>query len=374
MRKKLLIDVTSTILAKGGYLSGIGQSTLWLLNQFSKRNDIPFDVEVYASPGLTNLNFDFYSWPFKKHVIPLPKRYLDVNTRASWACYWRKLFYNYNLYHIPGVIDNTYKGEPIVSTFHDLIAYKRLPDGHRRKELYKEVADRAKGILCISNYVKSDVVNTLNVDPETCSVVYWAYNTDLYHSVPTDEIQKVLRKFGINNPYFFTCSCSDPRKNVVTALRAFKKFLTYNPEHIFVLSWGKPTNEILQEFAKEIEDRKIIFLPYTSDEELVALYNGASMTVYVSREEGFGSPIHESFGCGTPVMTCRNSSLQEVGGDAAIYVGEDAVDDMVDIYMMFEKGQYDINLFATKKTCVLNKFSTDNCINGYIDFYQKHLD
>jgi glycosyltransferase involved in cell wall biosynthesis len=27
--------------------------------------------------------------------------------------------------------------------------------------------------------------------------------------------------------------------------------------------------------------------------------------------------------CGCPVITCRNSSLPEVGGDAAIYVGED---------------------------------------------------
>ncbi len=372
-KKKLLIDVTSTILPRGGYLSGIGQSTLWLLNQLGSWGNLPFEIEVFACPGLTNLDYDFYSWPFKKHIIPLPKRFLDVNTRNSLALYWRKLFYRYNLYHIPGVIDNTYQGESFVSTFHDLIAYKRLPDGHRKKELYKDVAQKSKGILCISNYVKADVVKTLNVDPDKCNVVYWAHNTDLYHTISRNEIDKVLRKFGIYNPYFFTCSCSDPRKNVITALKAFKKFLTFNPDHIFVLSWGKPYKEILEEFSEEIKQRKIIFLPYTSDEDLVALYNGASMTVYVSREEGFGSPIHESMGCGTPVMTCRNSSLEEVGGDAAIYVGEDAVDEMVDVYKMFEEGKYDLRVFRNKSIQVLSKFTTKKCIQGYIEFYNKYM-
>lgn len=43
---------------------------------------------------------------------------------------------------------------------------------------------------------------------------------------------------------------------------------------------------------------------------------------FPSAYEGFGLPILEAMACGTLVITCRNSSLEEVGGEAAIYMDE----------------------------------------------------
>ena len=45
--------------------------------------------------------------------------------------------------------------------------------------------------------------------------------------------------------------------------------------------------------------------------------------------EGFGLPITEAMACGCPVITCRNSSLFEVSGNAAIYVDEYSVIEMI---------------------------------------------
>ena len=84
-------------------------------------------------------------------------------------------------------------------------------------------------------------------------------------------------------------------------------------------------------------------------------------------------PILESFACGTPVMTCRNSSLPEVGQDAAIYVGEDGIDEMVDVMRMYESASYDIGLFQTKSEAVLNQFSWDNTAKRCIEVYDKCL-
>jgi glycosyltransferase involved in cell wall biosynthesis len=57
-----------------------------------------------------------------------------------------------------------------------------------------------------------------------------------------------------------------------------------------------------------------------SDDELPALYNGASLFAFPSLYEGFGLPVLEAMACGTPVLTSTVSSLPEVVGDAGVKV------------------------------------------------------
>ena len=56
------------------------------------------------------------------------------------------------------------------------------------------------------------------------------------------------------------------------------------------------------------------------EEDLVALYNVATVVAYVSLVEGFGLPVVEAMACETPVLTSNTSSLAEVGADAALCV------------------------------------------------------
>jgi len=93
--------------------------------------------------------------------------------------------------------------------------------------------------------------------------------------------------------------------------------------------------KLREEYKDEILSRKLIILPKISDEELARLYSGAMASFLISSYEGFGFPILESFACGTPSVTCRNTSQEEIGGEYAFFVRERNVEDTVNAMKFF---------------------------------------
>ncbi len=63
-----------------------------------------------------------------------------------------------------------------------------------------------------------------------------------------------------------------------------------------------------------ISDR-VVFAGFVPDEELVLLYQGASLFVFPSLYEGFGLPVVEALACGAPAIVGGNSSLVELVDD-----------------------------------------------------------
>lgn len=72
--------------------------------------------------------------------------------------------------------------------------------------------------------------------------------------------------------------------------------------------------------AEPVDRRNVHQLGYVTDDDLAALYAGAVCLAFPSTTEGFGIPLLEAMALGCPVISSTAASLQEVGGDAAIYV------------------------------------------------------
>jgi glycosyltransferase involved in cell wall biosynthesis len=75
---------------------------------------------------------------------------------------------------------------------------------------------------------------------------------------------------------------------------------------------------------------RVTFLPFLSESELIAQYQGASALLLPSFAEGFGIPMLEAMATGTPVIASHAASLPEVGGSAARYFDPGSISEMTE--------------------------------------------
>jgi glycosyltransferase involved in cell wall biosynthesis len=140
-----------------------------------------------------------------------------------------------------------------------------------------------------------------------------------------EEIAAFRAASGITKPYFLLVGRRDQHKNVVLFFRAFAK-LANRADYALVMAGNtQPLEPDLREMAGDAEG----YAGFFTDEALSLIYSGAVALVYPSRYEGFGLPILEAMQSGCPVITCQNSSLPEVAGSAALYVGEQNSEEML---------------------------------------------
>jgi len=212
-----------------------------------------------------------------------------------------------------------------VSTVHDL-NYKLFPktmpfvtlqahrwwfsrDTHRADMVATNsqgTADRLNKILG----VEASVIIRPGVSPE-------------FRSQPPDICKKCLEKFGIKKPYFLAVGTLEPRKNLLTLIKAFLdlKQLGKFTEHDLLLIGNKGwKSSKLYTCLKQVEIKGVRWLGFVSDQELAALYTVTTAFVFPSLYEGFGMPALEARACGAKVVASDIPELYEAAGEEAIYI------------------------------------------------------
>lgn len=75
-------------------------------------------------------------------------------------------------------------------------------------------------------------------------------------------------------------------------------------------------------------EKSVSMRGYVDERGLSEAYRGAAVFCFPSRCEGFGFPILEAQRAGLPVVTLKNSSLEEIGGDSVVYAATDEAKDL----------------------------------------------
>ena len=111
----------------------------------------------------------------------------------------------------------------------------------------------------------------------------------------------------------------------------------------------------------------IHLLGYVAKKDLPVLYSHAIALIYPSLYEGFGLPVLEGMACGTVVICTNNSSLPEVGGEAALYF--DSINEKELVKHMHDIFQDQRNLKERKTLSIQQAavFSWENFANSFIE-------
>jgi glycosyltransferase involved in cell wall biosynthesis len=182
------------------------------------------------------------------------------------------------------------------------------------------MAQRATRIITPSESVGREVSEHLGINRAKVVSIPEAPR-DVFRPQAPEETAGVRRRLSIEDEFILFVGTIEPRKNLLTLLRAFEEILRstrHRPQLVIAGREGWLTEELFSNVRQSGLENRLRFTGYLTDEDLRALYSSCRVFVYPSLYEGFGLPPLEAMACGAPVVTSRIPSLVEtVGMEAA---------------------------------------------------------
>jgi len=266
----------------------------------------------------------------RDHELPANLHAVDIESRLKRRRWWAfglplhamtsglSLFHGTN-YEVP-----LWGRCATINSIHDL-SLLLYPETHepkrvRRARLRLPLMTRAATmVITATESAKRDVCEHLGVRPEKIGVTPFAPRR-VFRPVAAEQAVMTLRRLGVEDNFLLFVGTVEPRKNLMTLVRALDEILRttdLRPQLVIAGKEGWLTGELLSYIRSAGIDDRVRFTGYASDDDLCALYSTCQVMIYPSLYEGFGLPPLEAMACGAPVIASRDKSVMETLGAAA---------------------------------------------------------
>jgi alpha-1,3-rhamnosyl/mannosyltransferase len=229
----------------------------------------------------------------------------------------------FDLYHEPNFVPIA-THLPTVVTVHDLSVVLH-PEWHPADRVafhhrhFRRGLDLAEHVVVVSESVRKEVIGVLGVRPDRVTAVPNGIG-EQYRPQPPEAVAAVRRRLGLPPRYALAVGTIEPRKNILTLLRAFCDLPAAAREAcplVLAGGWGWKSEPERGLFEAEARAKGVIHLGYVADADLPGLYAGAAALFYPSFYEGFGLPPVEMLACGGGVVASTAAAVREVVGGHA---------------------------------------------------------
>jgi glycosyltransferase involved in cell wall biosynthesis len=235
--------------------------------------------------------------------------------------------------HAPSVAVPPRGSVPLVVTVHDA-APALYPEAFSRRGVrfhtnaWSAAARRADLVIADSQAAADEIVTCTPIPAERLRVVPLGASG---RPVPADQLGRVLRRHGLaDTPYVLWVGSLEPRKNVPRLVSAMARLRRLGrAEDVALVLAGYPgwlTDQQVDEADRSVLGDRLRQLGTVGDDDLWALYQGATVFAFPSRHEGFGLPVLEAMAQGTPVVCADIPALAEVAGEAVVRVSPSDTD------------------------------------------------
>ncbi len=246
------------------------------------------------------------------HMLPLGRVALyEAWTRTRWPKV-EAVAGAIDVAHATGLIPCA-TSAPLVVTIHD-VAFLHTPDRftrHGARLMTRALAvarTRAARVITSSSASFSDLADA-GFDVDRLRLV--PLGVDVL-TATANEVDLARAHDAVPDDFILFVGTIEPRKNLRRLAEAVTRSGLGLPLVVAgAAGWGDV----------EVPDgADVRFLGHVDDATLRGLYAVASVFAYPSEREGFGLPVAEAMAQGTPVVTSRGTSTEEVAGGAAVLV------------------------------------------------------
>ncbi len=270
---------------------------------------------------------DTLPFPGSTVIAPLPplprqlaKLFWEQVTVPIWA---RRL--QADLLLIPYWAAPLWQPVPTVVTVHDLIplllpAYRGGWPGALYSRLVGRSARCSAAVLTVSEAGRRDAIAHLKLSADRVFAVHHGPNETRLHMSKAaaldgnrgyDSRHEIREKYALPERYFLYLGGFDARKNVMSIVCAYRRYLDEggDPEVHLVLAGPLPgvDTEFFpdpQRLVRQLElTDSVRFVGWVDEADKGQLYTGATAFLFPSTYEGFGMMLLEAMAAGAPVIT-----------------------------------------------------------------------
>lgn len=314
-------------------LTGVGSYTKLALLTLAKNN--PTDNFYLFSSGLKNNlaieeilnlpNVNYYHWQESNKILnikfilgqgPTLSQVFGVDLDIFWLP-------NLNFYKFSDIC-------PTIITIHDLSWLHSQGFYDLKRRLWhrligvKKLLEQADNILAVSYNTQRDIMRFFSITEDKIKVVYpGVESTDLNR----ERAQKILAYLKLPEKYWLYLGTLEPRKNIISIIKAFDRFHQEYPEQHLLLVGAR--GWLYRNIWSELKNKPYLhYLGYLANPQKDALYHLSQGLLWPSLYEGFGFPPLEALAQGVPVIVSFKTSLPEVLGSKVLYVDPYNVSDI----------------------------------------------